>query len=157
MGAANDQRNDKGQFIIGNYASAKMWKSPEELQQAIDQYFSECESNLVHTSKDGTKIFEPYTIEGLALVLDCDTDTLLNYEKKEGYEPYFGTIKRAKLKIQKQKLVNGLVGLSNSTLTIFDLKNNHGYKDKTEQDLTSKGNELKGSPSVISFVDKTKE
>tara|TARA_R110000782_G_scaffold8498_1_gene27722 strand:+ start:715 stop:1227 length:513 start_codon:yes stop_codon:yes gene_type:complete len=150
MGAANSQRNEKGQFVIGNYASAKKWKSPEELQEAIDVYYLECETNEVHTSKDGTKIFEPYTIEGLALVLDCDMDTLLNYEKKEGYEPYFGTIKRAKLKIQKQKLVNGYVGLSNSTLTIFDLKNNHGYKDKTETDVTSKGNEL-GMP-VSSWV-----
>ena len=155
--AATEDRNEKGQFVIGNYASAKKWKTPEELAEAIEQYFIGCDANKVHETKEGDAIYEPYTIEGLCEVLDCDRDTLLNYQKKEGYEPYFGTIKRAKNKIQKQKLVNGYVGLSNSTLTIFDLKNNHGYKDKTETDVTSKGNELKSTPSVIKFVKKRKD
>ena len=55
-----------------------------------------------------------------------------------GYEPFFSTIKKAKLRVQRQKVVNGLVGLSNPTITIFDLKNNHGYKDKQEVDNTNR-------------------
>jgi len=153
--AATEDRNEKGQFVIGNYASAKKWKTQEELQEAVDAYFQECDNNEVHVSKDGTRIFEPYTVEGLALVLDCDMDTLLNYQKKEGYEPYFGTIKRAKLKIQKQKLINGYVGLSNSTLTIFDLKNNHGYKDKNETDLTSNGKNI--NIPITNWIDGKKQ
>ena len=68
-----------------------------------------------------------------------DRDTLLNYEKKTGYEEYFGTIKKAKLKIQKNKVERGLDGDSNPAVSIFDLKNNHGYKDKTEVEQTNKG------------------
>ena len=74
----------------------------------------------------------PYTIEGLCEVLECERHTLLNYEKKKGYEEFFTTIKKAKLKVQRNKLERGLDSESNPAVTIFDLKNNHGYKDKTE-------------------------
>jgi len=121
-------------FALGNSGTSKKWATPEDLQQEIDAYFKECENNTVNYTKDGTPITEPYTIEGLALALDCCIDTLRNYEKKKGYEEYFATIKKAKLKVQRQKVINGLTGKSNPTITIFDLKNNHGYKDKTEVD-----------------------
>lgn len=125
-------KENKGWFKIGNSASSKKWVSQEDLQIAVDDYFDKCDCNIVGHDAGGKPITEPYTIEGLALHLDCCRDTLLNYEKAEGYEPYFDTIKKAKLRVQHQKVVNGLIGKSNSTITIFDLKNNHGYKDKTE-------------------------
>ena len=56
--------------------------------------------------------------------------TLLNYEKQKGYEDYFYTIKKAKRKIARNKTERGLTGESNPAVTIFDLKNNHGYKTK---------------------------
>jgi hypothetical protein len=125
-------------FAIGNSGREKNFKTPDDLQTEIDKYFSLCDTNTKEVYNKQSQSIEtieapiPYTIEGLCLILDCDRLTLLNYEKREGYEAYFNTIKRAKLKIQQNKLVRGLSGESNPAVSIFDLKNNHGYKDKTE-------------------------
>lgn len=129
-------------FAIGNSGREKQWNTPEDLQKDIDKYFSECDNNTtkVYDKKQQT-IVEltmpiPYTIEGLCDVLDCDRMTLLNYEKRKGYEEFFYTIKKAKNKIQRNKIERGLTGESNPAVTIFDLKNNHNYNDKTETDVT---------------------
>lgn len=109
----------------------RKWDSPEQLQAEIDAYFKECDNKTV---LHGDKIFQgvPYTVQGLCLVLDCDRKTLLNYEKEEGCEEFFHTIKKAKLRIEQQKVQNGLMGISNPAVTIFDLKNNHDHVDKQE-------------------------
>lgn len=125
-------------FAIGNSGREKIFSSVGELQSAIDKYFNECDNKTRKVYvKSMQEIQEvpyptPYTIEGLCEVLDCERQTLLNYQKKEGYEVYFDTIKKAKLKIQRNKLERGLSGESNPAVTIFDIKNNHDYQDKTE-------------------------
>ena len=126
-------------FAVGNSGKKKMFESVDDLYNKIQIYFNKCDKHVLKVDAQGNNITEPYTIEGLALELGCDTDTLLNYEKAKGYEEYFGTIKEAKLKVQKQKVINMLTGVSNSTGSIFDLKNNHGYKDKKDIDHTTKG------------------
>ena len=88
----------------------------------------------------------PYTITGLALALDTSRQTLLEYEAEEHYpdnipkevsDELIDTIKRAKLKIER---FNELMLYTPSpTGTIFNLKNNYGWKDKTEQDLNLGG------------------
>lgn len=125
-------------FAVGNSGKSKTWLTPEDLQKDIDEYFSWCDLQTKDVYDKKTQSIVkidyqiPYTIEGLCEVLDCTRPTLLNYEKKEGYEEYFYTIKKAKLKIQRNKLERGLTGESNPAVTIFDLKNNHLYKDKQE-------------------------
>lgn len=133
--------------------SAKLWKTPEDLKVEIEAYFDKCDINQVHETKEGKPIYEPYTVEGLALALNCTHQTLLNYERAEGYEPYFEAIKMAKLRIQQQKVINGMTGKSNPTITIFDLKNNHGYKDKQEVESTVKDI----TPPKIQFTDNDKD
>jgi hypothetical protein len=125
-------------FAIGNSGKPKYWKTPEELQSAIDEYFIWCDMQKRQVyDKQKQKVVDlvyqvPYTIEGLCEILECDRHTLLNYEKTKGYEEYFTIIKKAKIKIQRNKLERGLTGESNPAVTIFDLKNNHKYKDKQE-------------------------
>lgn len=142
-------------FGIGNSGKHKLWESPSDLQSDIDSYFSLCDEREVEvyskSAQDVIKIKKPipYTIEGLCDTLECERETLLNYEKKEGYEEFFSTIKKAKLKIQRNKLERGLCGESNPAVTIFDLKNNHGYKDKTE---TEHSGEIKGTEPNINLV-----
>ena len=142
-------------FAIGNSGKPKQWEAVEELQKDIEAYFKECDENkrMMFVKSMGEEIEVgmplPYTIEGLAEALDCDRDTLLNYEKKKGYEEYFGTIKRAKTKIQRNKVERGLMGIAPAATTIFDLKNNHGYKDKSEYDHTTDGDKIAGSPIII--------
>lgn len=86
----------------------------------------------------------PYTITGLALALDTSRETLLDYEKGkydngdeiDGYNADFSdTIKRAKEKVQNYLEMN--LNSTSPTGTIFNLKNNYGWKDKTENEITN--------------------
>lgn len=125
-------------FAIGNSGKPKTFKTVKELQAAIDKYFDLCDSRVVkYFDKAKQTVIEipkpiPYTTEGLCEVLGCSRQTLLNYEKHPGYEEFFDTVMRARLKIQKNKVERALDGDSNPNFSMFDLKNNHGYKDKRE-------------------------
>lgn len=95
------------------------FKSVEALQELIDSYFSKADLRE-----------EIYTITGLCIELDCDRDTLINYAKDK---EFFGTIKRAKLKVENAIELH-LLNSKNSIGALFNLKNNFGWKDKTEID-----------------------
>lgn len=138
-------------FALGNSGKPKKWKTPSDLQDSIDAYFEWCKNNpmkSVHKSQidPSTKkplVFEeerPYTIEGLCIFLDCERETLLNYQRAEGYEEFFSIIKKAKLRIQQDKVERGISGNGTASVLIFDLKNNHGYKDKQETQLSGEVN-----------------
>lgn len=89
------------------------YKALEDMQPLIDGYF---------------KITPPtqQTITGLALALDTDRTTLINYENRD---EFFDAIKRAKTRIENayelSLRVNGRAG------DIFGLKN-FGWSDKSE-------------------------
>ncbi len=112
------------------------FKTEKELRLKIDKYFKDCAKNE-----------KPLTITGLALSLDTNRQTLLGYEGEvEGREKkdpkYVDTIKRAKMMCEnyaEEFLYNG----KNVVGAIFNLKNNYGWKDKSETDLTSGGKEIK--------------
>lgn len=135
-------------FAVGTSKREKQFTTVKELQSAIDEYFDLCDNNSIDVyDKKNQSIVQmkhpiPYTIEGLCEVLDCDRMTLLNYEKQTGYEVYFDTIKKAKLKIQRNKVERGLSGLSNPAVSIFDLKNNHQYKDQTDSNVNLGGESI---------------
>lgn len=89
------------------------------MQQAIDAYFLERdEKNL------------PYTIESLAVALDLDRQSLLNYETREGYETFFDTVKRAKTKVLANFVDYSFTSKVAAALPIFLLKNNFNYEEK---------------------------
>lgn len=143
------------------------FNSVEELQKLIDEYFAWCEPHPeIYTSwyyqkktiknkldeevqvddydqpmqcKDIERLSDRvfYTINGLAIFLDTTRETLSEYESKPEFTD---TIKAAKTKIQNQ-LELSLYG-NNVTGVIFNLKNNYGWKDKTEVDTNISG-ELK--------------
>lgn len=118
------------------------FETPEEMQIAIDNYIEECKNNTrqVYDKKQqlvinmGAPI--PLTIEGLAVTLGVDRQTLLNYQKKEDF---FGIIKETKDLILQNQVEMALTGASDKTMTIFMLKNNQGYADKTEVHQTGEG------------------
>ncbi len=91
----------------------RKFKSPEEMQKAIDAYFAACEAED-----------QPLTVTGLALALDTTRETIMDYQNKDEYSD---TIKRAKLRVQNyaEKRLFG----SNATGPIFALKN-FGWSDK---------------------------
>lgn len=99
------------------------FKSVEDLEKKIEAYFV-------------SVVPRQYTITGLAMALDVDRDTLLNYEDRP---EFFGTIKRAKTRIEwGYELTLRERGSSGD---IFGLKN-FGWTDKSEQDITSKGEQI---------------
>lgn len=122
---------------IGN-TNALKYKTEKDLQKGIDKYFQECD-----------KKERPYTMSGLAESLDIDRTTLIRY----GDRDLFATlIKKAKQKVERQLEENALMGKGNATFTIFNLKNNYGWQDRTEvevkrdpiEDLTPLAELLKG-------------
>ena len=92
-------------------------KEAKEMQKLIDAYFSECEVND-----------KPPTVAGLAYTLDLTRQGVLEYADKDEFSD---TIKKAKLRIEAN-IEAGLMKGLNATGCIFNLKNNFGWKDKTE-------------------------
>lgn len=113
-----------------------LFKSKEELQLRIDDYFNSCWEEDEETGKK--KQIRPYTITGLANYLDCDRHTLINYEEKE---EFFTTIKRAK-SMCEQYADEYLFTGKNTAGAIFNLVNNYGWENKRNTDITTKGKEL---------------
>lgn len=111
----------------------KAYKTPGEMQKVIDAYFEQCDNNIFGEKPKPI----PYTVEGLAVALGMSRRTLLRYETLESHKEFRPTIKKAKGKVLANLVERGLMGDSNPTATIFNLKNNYGYTDKTEQEVTS--------------------
>lgn len=122
--------------IVKNKGGRPMkYKTDKELSETIDDYFDHCDNRLkeIHT-KEGEVVAinhpEPYTVSGLAYYLGVDRETLLNYSKND---MFFGTIKAAKQRVQMD-VERRLMETSNQAGAIFNLKNNFGWKDKSEVD-----------------------
>ncbi len=116
-------QNKEGEYMDGNRAVGRPLKygSAKEMQEKIDLYFSECDKSK-----------GPYTVTGLALALDMSRQDLINYSSKD---EFFDTIKRAKMKVEEY-LEKRLINDSSCSGIIFNLKNNYGWKDKTEVDAS---------------------
>jgi len=99
------------------------FKTPEEMQQAVDAYFAQCLA-------DG----DVATVTGLAFSLNLTRQGLIEYSEKLAFSD---TVKRAKLRVEmaiEQRLLTG----GSPAGAIFNLKNNFGWKDKSEQEITGK-------------------
>lgn len=102
----------------------RKYQDPEHFAAKVDAYFARME-----------KLNRAPSMSEIALDLGfCDRRSFTEYED---YEPEFSdTVKKARLRVEidrQQRLIN------RDTFTagvIFDLKNNHGWKDKTEQELS---------------------
>jgi hypothetical protein len=86
-----------------------MYKNAEEMQQKIDEYFTECDGKPLLDNegnpmidKNGKPIMygvRPYTITGLALALGFNSrQALLNYQARE---EFYDTITRAKARVER--------------------------------------------------------
>jgi hypothetical protein len=135
------------------------FQSVEELQTKIDQYFANCDPHMeeitewveardkdgkllkddhglnylveiTHKCKTGQK---PYTITGLALTLGTTRETLSEYEDRP---EFVDTIKKAKLRCEQYN--ETMLYSPSPTGTIFNLKNNYGWSDKTETEMYGK-------------------
>ena len=101
----------------------KKYRNCLDLDMDAEIYFESC------IYDEDYKLLEmpiPFTITGLAIALNMDRDSVLNYAKDKDF---FGTIKRHKLRVENDYEIalrkNGKAG------EIFGLKN-FGWKDKSE-------------------------
>jgi len=113
------------------------FKTVEELDIKIQSYFDSCFEEVVDGEVKKKNQIKPLTITGLAIFLDTSRDTLLDYKEKPEYSD---SIKKA-LAVCENYAEEKLFG-NNVAGVIFNLKNNYGWKDKTEQDITSGGKSI---------------
>jgi len=113
------------------------FKTPEELESKIQEYYKWAKDNNKHI-----------TMSGLAWYLDTTRKTLLEYENSLENDwlksidddvkvLYVNSIKRAKARIEME-YEEGLYHKESVVGTIFTLKNNYGYVDKQEIEQTNK-------------------
>ena len=102
----------------------RKYKSVDQLQIGIDNYFDNCEDKG-----------QPFTVTGLALALGFTSrQDLIN---NEGYSAEFhDALKRAKSRCENY--AENKLFANNPTGAIFALKN-YGWKDKSETELTGPG------------------
>ena len=109
----------------------RKFKTVAEMDEAIEAYFLVCDARTMEVvTRNGDLINvrrpEPYTTQGLAVALDLTTKSLLDYEERD---EFCSTIKKAKSRVEANKVVHMLDGDGYGAGYIFDLKNNHGWKD----------------------------
>lgn len=119
------------------------YETPGEMQRIIDLYFLSCRARqsdnyalLDDCSEDDMQIINGIednipTISGLAYLLGMTTECLRAYGEKDGFS---ATVKRAKQRVEmslEQRLGGAAV-----TGAIFNLKNNFGWKDKQETEIS---------------------
>lgn len=85
----------------------------ESFKKKVNKYFEE---------KDN----EPFTVTGLGIFLNLTRETMCQYEKQEDFSD---TIKVAKEKIEDYCVKQAMKGNINTTMAIFNLKNNFGWRD----------------------------
>ena len=95
----------------------KKYKTAKLMSDKIDEYFVMCDAKP-----------RPYTVISMCLYLDLTRETLLQYQKLEGYSD---AILRAKTMIEGYA-EDCLYVAKNPTGIIFNLKNNWKWHDKTE-------------------------
>lgn len=108
------------------------FKSVEELEAKIQEYFD---------NEDLP------TMSGLGVHLGVDRKTIVNYSRKE---EYFHTIKKARAVVEsfleKQLYGNQVTGV------IFNLKNNFGWNDKQQQEITGVNGGAIQTQHTVTFV-----
>jgi hypothetical protein len=97
-----------------------LYETPEAMQKDIDAYFAECAANE-----------KPPTVSGLAFALDMSTEALRKYE---GKGEFVATVKKAKQRVEIA--LEERLDAASPVGAIFNLKNNFGWKDKTEVNNT---------------------
>jgi hypothetical protein len=97
------------------------YATPAEMQAVIDAYFAQCNAE------------NPPLISGLAYHLDMTTESLRRYGEDDEFS---ATVKKAKQRVEMAFERN--LNSNGCTGSIFWLKNNAGWKDQIQQELTGK-------------------
>lgn len=105
-----------------------LYGTAEEMQAVIDRYYASCDAREA-----------PYTMSGLAAALGMSRQSLIRYGERD---QFCDTVKQARREVEssiEERLLSGRAAVG----AIFNLKNNFGWVDKSEQDITSGGKPVK--------------
>ena len=118
------------------------YKTAEEMQKGIDEYFELCQPKPMMDAADkpfidskGNQMYElnPPTISGLALHLGfVNRASMYDYEQRGEFSD---TIKKARTRCEQWIEKNGIEGKTPPAMAIFALKN-YGWTDKPEKQET---------------------
>jgi len=118
------------------------YKTAEEMQARIDEYFELCQPKPMMDAADkpfidskGNQMYElnPPTISGLALHLGfVNRASMYDYEQRGEFSD---TIKKARTRCEQWIEKNGIEGKTPPAMAIFALKN-YGWTDKPEKQET---------------------
>lgn len=125
------------------------FKKVKELQDAIDEYFDWCDNRGIKKVDDDGKEWmvsspAPYTMSGLARRIGLSRQGLIDYENRD---EFLDAIKEARERVHED--VETRLMEKAPTGAIFNLKNNFGWRDKNETDLTSAGKPVQYLPSEL--------
>jgi len=122
-----------------------MFNTPEEMETKIKEYFDYCDAgeDAETVNKRGEVVKYrrqiPYTMEGLALHLDCADSTLRNYAQRD---EFLAVITRARSKIYDCWIKRGLTNEYNAKIVALCLSaHNHEYRANQQHELTVKTTE----------------
>ena len=118
-----DEEELKQEYLKLN--SRCKYKTAEELEQKIEEYFSACYQ---------TK--RPYTMSGLALFLGLSTQQLRRYEKDYGDTEYADLIIWAKQRVEEYA-EKSLYENGKSSGAKFVLENNFGWSSKQDVNVSA--------------------
>jgi hypothetical protein len=139
----------------------RIFNTPEEMQAKIEEYFKQCDSRKSEVLGKGPEgetvvleISDParYTVPGLAYFLGfCSRTELPDYAKD--HPEFSDTIRRARLKIEEQRVEDGTDPTTkNSNGIKFDLSNNFNYKDLQTIEIANAAKEF--ISTAISVIEK---
>jgi len=106
------------------------YQSPQHLQHAVNMYFDQ----LTYLDGETTRS-RPPTIAGLTLALGFKSPKALKSYEEKGDE-YSHVVETARTRIEEWKNTMLLETKGSSTGVIFDLKNNHGWAEKSQTTQT---------------------
>ena len=114
MSTAKDRDQDKADSSE-NTGRPALYDDPELMEVKIEQYFDQLEEG------------KPPTVPGLCFHLGfASRQSFLDYEKREAFSC---TIKKARLRIEMDRAERLVSGGTPTAGLIFDMVNNHGYKN----------------------------
>lgn len=132
------------------------YSSVDELQSIIDEYFQHCDDRIKEVHKPDGETYgysnpEPYTMSGLAYALGLSRQGLMEYKAKDGFSDAIKDA-RNRVEVDIERRMN-----DKDTFTpglIFNAKNNFGWRDKTEQEVTSPDGSM---TPVVRVIDERKQ
>lgn len=133
----------------------KLFKSPELLMEAAEEYFEWCDDNPWIKEENSIKLSgaeskeaptaRPYTIGGFCLYCDASKNWWDEF-KKSKHEGFLGITTRIDQIIYTQKFEGAVVGAFNANIIARDL----GLKDNSE---VNNKHEFKNPPKIEFFED----